>query len=195
MLRTKTQNNAQALNRVKPLNTEQVRLPTYKITIIGAGGVGKTALIDSFARGKTDLAGNINLGSDLRARMFANADHSALLNILDVIGHGRYSKISDSFFKGVHAVAMLYDVTAPSSFFDLMYWRDMVQGLAPLVPMMVVGNKVDFAQVVPADEARGWAESLAMPFCLVCAKSGEGVAEMFGQLERLASQEYERRRG
>jgi hypothetical protein len=60
------------------------------------------------------------------------------------------------------------------------------------MPMMVIGNKIDQRVIVPPEEARGWASGLNMGFALTSAVTGEGVAETFSALVRLAKQEYRR---
>jgi small GTP-binding protein len=115
------------------------------------------------------------------------------LSIWDVAGQDRFISFRDTFYRGAHAVALVYDVTSPPSFFDLTHWHDEIQSTVPLVPMVVIGNKSDLYAIVPSDEARGWAKSLNMPFLLTSAATGENVNAFFAGLAYLAVQEQRRR--
>jgi len=115
------------------------------------------------------------------------------LSIWDVAGQDRFVSFRDTFYRGAHAAALVYDVTSPATFFNLTHWRDEIQSVVPMVPMVVIGNKADLYGVVPPDEARGWAKSLSMPFLQTSAANGEKVEEFFAGLAYLAMQEQQRR--
>ncbi len=168
-------------------------LPMYKVVVAGDGNVGKTSLVRRYCEGKFEESRITTLGVDFQTKVVTIGDKTIKLSIWDVAGQDRFVSFRDTFYRGAHAVALVYDVTSPATFFNLMHWRDEIQSVVPLVPMVVIGNKIDLYAVIPADEARGWAKSLTMPFLLTSAATGERVDDFFTGLAYLAIQEQQRR--
>ena len=174
--------------------------PTYKVIVAGDGNVGKTSLIRRYCEGKFDLTRQATRlvergdpGVDFQTKAVQVGDLSIKLSIWDIAGQDRFVSFRDTFYTGAHAVGLVYDVTSPATFFNLMHWRDEIQSIVPLVPMVVIGNKIDIYNVIPPEEARGWAKSLNMPFLLTSAATGEHVNEFFAGLAFLAVKEQQRR--
>jgi small GTP-binding protein len=168
-------------------------LPIYKVVVAGDGNVGKTSLVRRYCEGKFEQSRITTLGVDFQTKVVKIGEKTIKLSIWDVAGQDRFVSFRDTFYRGAHAAALVYDVTSPATFFNLTHWRDEIQSVVPLVPMVVIGNKVDLFSVVPPDEARGWARSLNMPFLLTSAATGERVNDFFAGLAYLAIQEQQRR--
>jgi small GTP-binding protein len=175
------------------VTNEPTTLPTYKIVVAGDGNVGKTSLIRRYCEGKFEESRITTLGVDFQTKVVTVGEQLVKLSIWDVAGQDRFLSFRDTFYPGAHAVALVYDVTTPSTFFNLMHWRDEIQSAVPNVSMVVIGNKNDLFNVIPADEAKGWAKSLNMAFLLTSAATGERVDEFFAGLAYLAVQEQQRR--
>src|SRR5258708_13196498 len=175
------------------LSNDQANLPVYKVVVAGDGNVGKTSLVRRYCEGKFDESRVTTLGVDFQTKIVEVGGVPIKLSIWDVAGQDRFVSFRDTFYRGAHAVALVYDVSSPPSFFNLMHWRDEIQSIVPLVPMVVIGNKTDLFNVIPPDEVRGWAKSLNMPFLHTSASTGEQVDEFFSGLAFLAVQEQQRR--
>jgi small GTP-binding protein len=175
------------------VTNDPAALPVYKVVVAGDGNVGKTSLIRRYCEGMFDSSRITTLGVDFQTKIVTVADRTIKLSIWDVAGQDRFLSFRDTFYGGAHAAALVYDVTSPPSFFNLMHWRDEIQSAVPLVPMVVIGNKADLPQIIPADEAKGWAKSLGLPFLLTSAATGQRVNDFFAGLAFLAIQEQQRR--
>ncbi|HLY25513.1 MAG TPA: Rab family GTPase [Aggregatilineales bacterium] len=176
------------------MSNDPGNVPVYKVVIAGDGNVGKTSLVRRYCEGKFDQSRIMTLGVDFQTKLVTLDQTTVKLSIWDVAGQDRFLSFRDTFYQGAHAVALVYDVTAPFTFFNLMHWRDEIQSIVPLVPMVVIGNKSDLHGVVPPDESRGWAKSLNMPFLLTSAATGDNVEQFFAGLAYLSIQELQRRR-
>lgn len=161
-----------------------------KIILAGPKYVGKTSLIDRYGQDKVTEARVISPEATLN--LIAPEPQAHPITFWAITGHDRSFGSQDGFFRGGHSVALVYDVGAPGSFFDLMFLYEEVQGIVPGMPMLVIGNKIDQRVIVPPEEARGWASGLHMGFAQTSAVTGEGVAETFATLVKLAKQEYQR---
>lgn len=175
------------------MSTESPNLPIYKVIISGDSNVGKTSLIRRYCEGQFDESRITTLGVDFQTKLVMVGDTQVKLSIWDVAGQEKFQTFRDTFYRGAHAVALVYDVTQPPTFFSLMHWREEIHKLVPLVPMAVIGNKNDLYKFVAPEEARAWARSLEMPFLLTSAATGEGVEALFSGLAYLAVKEQKRR--
>src|SRR5258708_22710868 len=161
------------------LSNDQANLPVYKVVIAGDGNVGKTSLVRRYCEGKFDESRIMTLGVDFQTKLVTLDQVTVKLSIWDVAGQDRFLSFRDTFYQGAHAVALVYDVTAPFTFFNLMHWRDEIQSILPFVPMVVIGNKSDLVNVIPTHEAKGWAKGLNMPFLLTSAATGDNLEQIF----------------
>jgi small GTP-binding protein len=169
--------------------------PIYRVTLTGGAMVGKSSLIARFVQMTNGRALGTLAGTDVQAHTLHIGNLGVELETWDTPGRGRFYQVEAEQFADVHAIGLVYDVAMPSSFFDLFYLQEQFSRLLPRVPMMVIGAKADLLHAIPADEARGWAQGLEMPFALASAFTGEGVAEVFTALADLAIRELERRKG
>ena len=159
----------------------------YKVLLIGDGNVGKTSLVRRFCEGKFEDSRVLTIGVDFQIKTIKLGERMIRLSIWDVAGQERFRTFRDQFYAGTLAVALIYDVTAPATFFNLPRWRDEVAAVVPNVPMVVIGNKTDLGLVVPPSEAEGWARFEGrMPFLQTSALTGENVEEFFQGLGYLA---------
>jgi len=177
------------------VNNDSSTLPIYKVVIVGDGNVGKTSLVRRYCEGKFDESRIMTLGVDFQTKIVAVSGKTIKLSIWDIAGQDRFVSFRDTFYRGAHAAALIYDVTSPPSFFNLTHWYDEVQSVVPNVPMVVIGNKIDLYSVIPPEEAKGWAKSLNLPFLLTSAATGDKVNDFFAGLAYLAVQEQHRREG
>jgi small GTP-binding protein len=159
----------------------------YKVVIIGDGNVGKTSLVRRFCEGKFEDSRILTIGVDFQIKAITLGERAVRLSIWDVAGQERFRAFRDQFYAGTLAAALVYDVTAPASFFNLPRWRRELLSSQPDVPMVVIGNKIDLGPVVPPVEAEGWARFEGnMPFLQTSALTGENVEEFFQGLGYLA---------
>jgi len=166
--------------------------PIYKVALVGDGNVGKTSLVRRFCEGKFDDSRILTIGVDFQIKTVQLGDKTIRLSIWDIAGQDRFRAFRDQFYSGTLAVALIYDVTSPATFFNLARWRDEVSASVPGVPMVIIGNKKDLGPVVPPAEAEGWARFEGrMPFLQTSALTGEKVEEFFQGLAYLAHKHAE----
>src|SRR5437773_4625682 len=122
-----------------------------KILLLGDASVGKTSLIrrfvvDKFSDDYITTIGTKVTKRDLRLEL-GNRTVDLSLMIWDVLGQKGYKGIQESAFRGARGVILVFDVTRPETFesFDE-YWVPRVRAVAGLIPMIIVGNKVDLVE-------------------------------------------------
>jgi len=169
-----------------------------KILLLGDASVGKTSLIrrfvvDKFSDDYITTIGTKVTKRDLRLEL-GNRTVDLSLMIWDVLGQKGYKGIQESAFRGARGVILVFDVTRPETFesFDE-YWLPRVRAVAGLIPMIIVGNKVDLVAVRADAEERVAvaAKKFAMTGFVSSAKTGENVEEAFLAIGNLVVQQPE----
>jgi small GTP-binding protein len=159
----------------------------YKVVVVGDGNVGKTSLVRRFCEGKFEESRILTIGVDFQLKTIMLGERELRLSIWDIAGQERFRAFRSQFYSGALAVALVYDVTAPATFLNLMRWHDEVRASLPDVPVVVIGNKQDLGVVVPLAEVEGWAKYEGkMPVLQTSALNGENVDAFFQGLAYLA---------
>ncbi|XP_010713457.1 ras-related protein Rab-33A [Meleagris gallopavo] len=86
------------------------------------------------------------------------------VQVWDTAGQERFRKsMVEHYYRNVHAVVFVYDVTKMTSFTNLKMWIEECNGhaVSPLVPKVLVGNKCDLKDLiqVPSSMALKFADA------------------------------------
>ncbi|XP_029981624.1 ras-related protein Rab-33B [Sphaeramia orbicularis] len=153
--------------------TAQARI--FKIIVIGDSNVGKTCLTYRFCGGTFLKNPEATIGVDFRERTLELDGESIKLQIWDTAGQERFRKsMVEHYYRSVHAVIFVYDVTSLSSFESIPEWIEECSrhSVGPLVPRILVGNKCDLRdrREVPTSTAQCVADSYNFPLFETSAK-------------------------
>ncbi|XP_070693753.1 ras-related protein Rab-33B [Pempheris klunzingeri] len=154
---------------------EAARARIFKIIVIGDSNVGKTCLTYRFCGGTFLKNPEATIGVDFRERTLELDGESIKLQIWDTAGQERFRKsMVEHYYRSVHAVIFVYDVTSLSSFESIPEWIEECSrhSVAPLVPRIMVGNKCDLRdrREVPTSAAQCLADSYNFPLFETSAK-------------------------
>lgn len=172
----------------------------FKILLIGDSGVGKSALLVQLTSGTFTEQYNTTIGVDFKTTLVsipvpiqssttngATEDRRTVkLQIWDTAGQERFRTLTNSYYRGVHGIVMVYDVTDRSTFLNIPNWYAEVQqhlrvpihadtctvGTAESrVAMLLIGNKTDCTgRQVSFEEGRAMGNELKVPFWETSAK-------------------------
>ncbi|XP_075937988.1 ras-related protein Rab-33B isoform X1 [Anarhichas minor] len=147
----------------------------FKIIVIGDSNVGKTCLTYRFCGGTFLKNPEATIGVDFRERTLELDGESIKLQIWDTAGQERFRKsMVEHYYRSVHAVIFVYDVTSLSSFESVPDWIEECSRhcVGPLVPRIMVGNKCDLRdrREVPTTAAQCLADSYNFPLFETSAK-------------------------
>ncbi|KAK2852363.1 hypothetical protein Q7C36_007564 [Tachysurus vachellii] len=168
---------------------------TCKIIVLGDAGVGKTSLTHLYCTGKFPEKTDSTIGVDFRERLVHVGGDKIKVQLWDTAGQERFRKcMVQHYYRNVHAVVFVYDVTNAASFRSLPFWMEECQQhmLGPDVPRVLVANKADLVTVASTiEQARHLAEVHSMPFYVFSAKGGskEQVDTIFSKLVLQASKQ------
>eukprot|EP01117_Protostelium_nocturnum_P015068 TRINITY_DN57_c0_g1_i3.p1 TRINITY_DN57_c0_g1~~TRINITY_DN57_c0_g1_i3.p1 ORF type:complete len:218 (+),score=84.13 TRINITY_DN57_c0_g1_i3:85-654(+) len=160
----------------------------FRITVIGAGAVGKSALTVRFIQGSFVERYDPTIEDSYRKQV--EIDNTAcVLDIMDTAGQEEYKSLRDQYMKTGEGFAIVFSVTSRSSFDAIQQLRTDILRMKnddPEFPAVLAGNKKDLVdeRQISEDEVKKKSESLGIPVVETSAKTGDGVDEVFFTLVR-----------
>lgn len=155
---------------------------TFKILLLGDGGVGKTSLVQRFIHNKFQSGYLMTIGMEPYS-FFAEIDGTNIcLQLWDIAGQDRFATMRQIFFKGSMGALVTYDITRRHSFNNLKTWIQEARTESPRILLMLVGNKNDLEDLrdVSTEEGQKFAdETGCIGFIETSAKTGDNVRDAF----------------
>jgi len=161
----------------------------YRVAVVGAGGVGKSALTVRFVRGVFVKTYDPTIEDSYRKQI--EVDKKArMLDIMDTAGQEEYSALRDQFLQASEGFVLVYSIAKSTSFEAVAKLRQQILRIkedAGEVPIMLVGNKVDLEGEREVTTERGYktAEKWGAGFIEVSAKTNKNINELFVELIQL----------
>jgi GTPase SAR1 family protein len=116
-----------------------------------------------------------------------------MLNVRDTAGDERYRALMKMYYKELHGVLLVYDITSKDSFTKLQFWVDdlAINGNSKEC-IMIVGNKADMdaTRQVTQYEGKAMATMLNVEWKECSAKSALGTADALETLVRRMMEKY-----
>ncbi|XP_063832506.1 ras-like protein 2 [Ostrinia nubilalis] len=170
---------------------------TYKLVVVGGGGVGKSAITIQFIQSYfvTDYDPTIE---DSYTKQCVIDDIPAKLDILDTAGQEEFSAMREQYMRSGEGFLLVFSVADHASFDELYKFHKQILRVKDRdeFPMLMVGNKADLEmqRVVSLEEAQALSRQLKVPYIECSAKARMNVDQAFHELVRLVRrfQEAER---
>ncbi|MHA1246932.1 MAG: GTP-binding protein [Candidatus Thorarchaeota archaeon] len=164
-----------------------------KVVMIGAGGSGKTAIVNRFLTQRFTEQYIVTIGSQFAVKT-VEADDGAgkrvvvKLLVWDLAGQERFDFIRTSYYKGARGALLVYDVTRKSTFVELPKWiAETESALGTRIPIILLANKVDLVneRVISTEMGKQFAEEHGLNGYLeTSALTGQNIEEAFHLLAR-----------
>jgi small GTP-binding protein len=159
---------------------------TFKVVFLGDAAVGKTSIVARHVTScfNQDIAPS--LGANLTSRDYNVAGQPVTLLIWDIAAQEAFSRVRQQYYNGAKALFLVYDVTRPGTFEDVMVWLDdFNKTVKRRVPTVLVGNKVDLPAAVPSASGEKLAHDIGASFVETSAKTGQNVEDLFEKIVSL----------
>lgn len=158
----------------------------YKLVVVGAGGVGKSALTIQLIQNHFIDEYDPTIEDSYRKQVVVD-DETCLLDILDTAGQEEYSAMRDQYMRTGEGFLCVFAINNAKSFEDIKQYREQIKRVKDSedVPMVLVGNKIDLPnRQVELKDAQKTAEEFGIPFVQTSAKTRYGVEDAFYTLVR-----------
>jgi len=161
-----------------------------KVVILGHFGVGKTSLIRRFVENSFTDNYTVSIGVHITKKVVEiTADKSVSLILWDLEGTDDLNHVRESYLLGTHGIIYVFDVSRPTTFQEIQQDLAVLENKAPLIPIKVVGNKIDLVIAEEVIEILG-NNNISYDF-LTSAKTGGKVNDLFEQLAKMLALDAE----
>jgi small GTP-binding protein len=155
---------------------------SFKFIIIGASGVGKTAILKRLVEDTFSSESQSTIGVEFDSTTIDVDGQTIKLQIWDTAGQERFRSIAKAYFRNAVGVILVFDIGERKTFDDVNLWLNDVHSLCdPTATVVLIGNKADLAasRVVSLAEAEQYAQHHQLSYLETSALDGTNVREAF----------------
>ncbi|XP_041759974.1 ras-related protein M-Ras [Coregonus clupeaformis] len=172
-------------------------LPTYKLVVVGDGGVGKSALTIQFFQ-KIFVPDYDPTIEDSYLKHTEIDAQWAILDVLDTAGQEEFSAMREQYMRTGDGFLIVFSVTDKASFEHVDRFHQLILRVKDResFPMVLVANKVDLLHLrkIPSDQGREMASKHSIAYIETSAKDpAMNVDKAFHELVRVIRQQIPER--
>ncbi len=157
---------------------------TFKILLIGSGGVGKTSLVNQFVHSTFTKSYLHTIGMQPSQKYMKIQNTNICLSIFDIAGDKSFQKLREMFYRGSKGALVTFDLTNKDSFYEAETWLTEAKNKVKDQLFILVGNKNDLKnRMVSKEEGMKMAKKLkCVKYIETSALTGDFVDESFTML-------------
>ncbi|XP_048191359.1 GTPase ERas-like [Perognathus longimembris pacificus] len=171
-------------------------LPEYKVVVVGASAVGKSALVTRAIYNRFPKFQDLTIQGKYWKEVFQD-DGGYILQIMDTSGDDIYRSFRNHCLATGDGVLLVFALDDLSTLHQLLQMRA-TWGTHVNQPLVLVGNKCDLVPTISEDAraaVAALAKSWGAPFVETSAKTQKGVEEAFSLLVREIQRTQEAKAG
>jgi len=160
-----------------------------KLLVIGDSGAGKSSLLKRFADNTFSESFASTIGVDFEVRTVEARGKAVKMQMWDTAGQERFRTITSAYYRGAHAVLVVFDVTSEESFQNVTRWieelmRSTVGAGCRKPNILLVANKTDLTKKRVVEDYRiaALSDELEIPWVETSAKCSINVHTAFNML-------------
>jgi len=164
-------------------------MDSWRVTLLGDGGVGKTALALQFTLNCFIETYDPTLEDVYRKKLSVD-EQLCFIEVIDTAGQQEYSALQDQWVREGQGFILVYSVTSRISFSRLEEFHQTMIRIKRFTPVfLLVGNKSDQTKrEVTPEEGRRLAQQFNCQFMETSAKTSQNVEKVFSYLVRTLRQ-------
>ncbi|TDL28832.1 ras protein [Rickenella mellea] len=165
-------------------------MDSWRVAVLGDGGVGKTALAVQFTLNCFVETYDPTIEDAYRKQLVVD-NRMCYVEVIDTAGQEEYATLRDQWVREGQGFILVYSIASRSTFERLEVFRQLMLRVKRNKPIFVlVGNKCDksYEREVSREEGRALARSFGCNFLETSAKDATNVEELFMNLVRALRQ-------
>lgn len=170
----------------------------FKVVLVGDTGVGKSSLLNRFADDTFTERMTATIGVDFKIRTVEIGGKRVKLQIWDSAGQERFRALTASYYRGAHAVAIVFDLTCIDSLDAVQnVWLDEIDRHCPSSACrVVIGNKNDLIKnrEISHDQVSHAMNTSGCLYLETSAKTADNVQNAFESVVRQILERFVRSR-
>jgi small GTP-binding protein len=160
----------------------------FKVIFLGDAAVGKTSIVAKHVTSTFKENYIPSLGANIASREYTVDGKDITLMIWDIAAQEAFSKVRQEYYNGAKAAFIVYDVTRPGTFENVVFWHDdLIKIIRKKIPIILIGNKTDLRAVVQVHSGKRLADDIGADFIETSAKTGENIEKVFEKVIRTLS--------
>ncbi len=160
---------------------------TFKIVLVGDGGVGKTVFVKRHKIGEFEKKYVATLGVEVHPLDFRTNYGVVRFNMWDTAGQEKFGGLRDGYYILSQGAIVMFDLTNRQSYINAEKWYDGVTAKnlnLQDIPIVLCGNKVDVVQRQVKPHQIHLHQKLEIPYYDISAKSNYNFEKPFLNLAR-----------
>ena len=134
-----------------------------------------------------------SIGVDFKSKDLIYDGKKIKLQIWDTAGEERFRTITSSYYRGAHAIAIVFDLTKIETFEHVKKWITEINKFAKEnVLKFLIGNKSDLVQKRQVNyiDVRNFASKMNITYFEVSAKNDQNINEFFEGATKIFLSKY-----
>ncbi|KAF5345664.1 hypothetical protein D9756_003199 [Leucocoprinus leucothites] len=166
----------------------------FNVVVLGAGGVGKSALTVRFIRDEFLENYDPTIEEEYRRPLMVDGELTSL-EVLDTSGAEQFTSLHEVYIKSGRGFILVFSLTQETSLKEVDYLRKQIfriKGNDATVPIVVAGTKLDLVneREVQTNTIQSLASRWGLPFYETSAKRNWHVNDVFEDLVRQMRRRY-----
>ncbi|ETW87526.1 hypothetical protein HETIRDRAFT_413838 [Heterobasidion irregulare TC 32-1] len=160
-------------------------MDSWRVAVLGDGGVGKTALAVQFTLNCFTYDPTIE---DAYRKQLVVDNRMCFVEVIDTAGQEEYATLRDQWVREGQGFILVYSIASRATFDRLDVFRQSMMRVKRQKPIfMLVGNKCDkgYEREVSREEGQALARQFGCDFLETSAKTAQNVERLFTSLVRM----------
>ncbi|XP_048773519.1 GTP-binding nuclear protein Ran-like [Ostrea edulis] len=119
------------------------QIPTFKLILLGDGGIGKTAFVKKHVIGEFKRNYVPTIGAEVHPLKFYTTRGEIIFDVWDTAGLDKFAGIRAAYSNQAHCAIIMFDVTAKMTYIHVLNWYKDLADDCKNIPIVLCGNKVD----------------------------------------------------
>jgi small GTP-binding protein len=156
-------------------------METYKVVVLGSGGVGKSAITLQFVQGRFLAVYDPTIEDSYKKQVTVKGTE-VTLDILDTAGQDDFTMFQTTWIRGGHGFLVVFAVDSTDSFSAVESLVEKIRTTTDRddLPINVCGNKCDLPnRAVTKESAESTCQELNVQYFETCAKTNMNITEVF----------------